>query len=299
LTSAAFTGINEQNKDGTNRIFTVPEAAADALTLLRRRIASIEASGSRPMVLRPAQNQILLGLTEADVVLGGLAPAAMHEVFARQTTDAAAATGFALALLNRFVISQKPWIWVRQDFAALEMGELYGPGLAAFGLNPSQLIIVTAAHTAGVLRAAEEALHCRALGAVLIEPWGAARTLDLTASRRLHLAAAECRTTAILLRSGGHPAPSAATTRWLIGAAPSQVPAKAEPDRERRILGRPRFDAALIRNRQGQTGRWLMEWNNDERIFRTPAPSSLHLYALATDRPPPPPLEDPALRRAG
>jgi protein ImuA len=267
--------------------------------LLRRRIASIEASGPRAAALRPAQNRILLGVAEADAVLGGLAPAAMHEVFARQTADAAAATGFALALLNRFVFSQRPWIWVRQDFAALEMGELYGPGLAAFGLNPSHLIIVTAAHTAAVLQAAEEALHCPSLGAVLIEPWGAARGLDLTASRRLHLAAEEHRTPAILLRHGAQPAPSAATTRWLIGAAPSQLPVKAEAEQESRLLGQPCFDAALIRNRQGQTGRWLMEWNKDERIFHSPAPSSLHLHALAADRPSPSPLEDLALRRAG
>jgi len=277
----------------------VPEAAADALALLRRRVASIEAGGARPKAVLPAaQDRILLGMAEVDARLGGLAPAVLHEVFARQTADAAAATGFALALINRFVFSPKPWLWARQDFAALEMGDLYGPGLAAFGLNPSRLMIVTAAQTTGVLRAAEEALNCRALGAVLIEPWGEGKALDLTASRRLHLAAAEHQTTAILLRSGGHPAPSAATTRWLISASPSQVDSHAETDRERRNLGRPRFDAALIRNRQGQTGRWLMEWHNDERIFRTPATASLHNPALAADRAPAPPLENPALRRA-
>jgi protein ImuA len=278
----------------------VPEAAADALALLRRRVAFIEASGLQSMAVRPtAQDQILLGMAEADARIGGLAPAALHEVFARHNADAAAATGFALALINRFVFCQKPWLWVRQDFAALEMGELYGPGLAAFGLNPSRLMIVTSAQAAGVLQAAEEALHCRSLGAVLIEPWGEARRLDLTASRRLHLAAAEHQTTAILLRSGGQPTPSAATSRWLIGAAPSQMPPTAAADRESKILGRPRFDAALIRNRQGQTGRWLMEWNSNERIFRTPATSSLPIHALSADRPPAPPLENPALRRAG
>jgi protein ImuA len=290
---------NQSKEQTWNRwILTVPPAAADALALLRRRIASIEAGRSDPTAaLHAPQNRILLGLVEADAMIGGLAPAVVHEIFAVHVADAAAATGFALALVSRFVLSKKPWLWIRQDFAALEMGELYGPGLAAFGLDPSRLIIVTAPETAGVLHAAEEALRCRSVGAVLIEPWGETRTLDLTASRRLHLAAAENRTTAILLRSGGRPAPSAATTRWLVGAAPSHW--KIETEKDSRILGWPRFDAALIRNRQGRTGRWLMEWNNDDRIFRAPATFLVRIHTVAPDRPASPTLEKPALRRAG
>jgi protein ImuA len=272
--------------------------AADDLVLLRQRIASIEAGRSgQAFVWSAPPRRTMLGITAADAVIGGLAPAVLHEVFAAQGADATAATGFALALLSRFIGRKKSWLWVRQDFAALEGGELYGPGLAAFGLNPSRLIIANAPEPIGVLRAVEEALRCRALGAVLIEPWGEARALDLTASRRLALTAADNQTTALLLRSGARPTPSAATTRWLVGACPSQRDTENEGGKA--MLGRPCFDAALIRNRQGQTGRWIMEWNNDDRIFCAPATSSRRVSTLVADRPPTPSLENFALRRAG
>ncbi len=57
----------------------------------------------------------------------------------------------------------------------------------------------------GILRAGAEAARCPAVGAVLMEPWGEARPLDLTASRRLTLAADQSGVTVFLLRARPRP----------------------------------------------------------------------------------------------
>ena len=96
----------------------------------------------------------------------------------------------------------------------------------------------------------------RALGALIMEIPGTVKVLDLAASRRLVLAAAESGVTAFLLRCSAEPEPSAAETRWLVRAARS--------DNQNENWGRPLFEAALVRNRHGRTGQWLMEWNGDD-----------------------------------
>ena len=105
--------------------------------------------------------------------------------------------GFA-ALLALRAAAGKPIAWVRQDYADVEAGALHAPGLAELGLDPDRLILVRARNAADVLRAGAEAVRCPALGAVLMEPWGEPRVLDLTATRRLSLAAAGSGVTLLL-----------------------------------------------------------------------------------------------------
>lgn len=71
------------------------------------------------------------------------------------------------------------------------------------GHNPDRIILVTTSDTLSVLRAAADILGCSGIGAVVIEPWGDARALDLTASRRLVLAAETSGITAFILAGQG------------------------------------------------------------------------------------------------
>ena len=202
---------------------------------------------------------VALGHETADLTLrGGLLRGALHEVFAGDA--GASAAGFAAGLARR-AGGTKRLLWIRQDYAALEYGETCAAGFAELGLDPATLLMLRAADATDALRAAGDALGCAALGAVVVETVGNPRVLDLVASRRLVLGAQTRNVTAILLRLGATPEPSAAETRWLIRAAPS-------PPIE--DWGCPRFDAALTRNRHGETGRWVMEWNGDDGIFRKP-----------------------------
>jgi protein ImuA len=205
-----------------------------------------------------SETRIPLGHPEADAALaGGLARGALHEVFARGGHEAAA-TGFAAALAARLAADRRI-LWIRQDYSALEFGEPSATGFLELGVNPERLLLVCAAHAEDAMRAAADALSCAALGAVVIEIPGTPKVLDLVTSRRLTLAAAQTDVPTILLRFAAEPEASAAETRWLVAAARS--PAGEEN------WGQPVFEAELVRNRHGRTGRWVMEWNCDACLF--------------------------------
>jgi protein ImuA len=223
------------------------------IAALRASIARPDPDGKSP--------RIPLGHGEADLCLkGGLRRGALHEIFAA-TGHEAAATGFTAGLAARAAASRQT-IWIRQDFSALEFGELSATGLLEFGLDPGCMLLVRASDAADCLRAAADALSCAALGAVVIEIPGQPKILDATSSRRLSLACAQKAVTGFLLRFGAKPDASAAQTRWLVRAAASP----AEED-----WGHPVFEAELVRNRQGRIGQWIMEWNCDGGLFQKPA----------------------------
>ena len=82
-------------------------------------------------------------------------------------------------------------LWIATDFAALEAGDTYGLGCDLFGLSARELVIVKVARATDALWAMEEALKCRALAAAVAELPNDAPLADLTATRRLTLAARE------------------------------------------------------------------------------------------------------------
>lgn len=236
--------------------------------------------GVRRATERAWEESILfpLGLERVDAALGGgLTQAALHEVLAKEVGDAAAASGFALALAMR--AAEGELLWARHELAVLEAGQVYAPGLADLGLDPNRITLVSAREPLSILRAAHDALRAGAFGAVLIELWGTVRVLDLTATRRLAMAAEEAGVTALLLRAAAAPEPSAATTRWRIAAAPSFPLEAGAP-------GHPVFEAELLRHRGGvQPHYWRMEWNREERAFREPAPLSGFVVSVPAHRP--------------
>ncbi|MBV9331467.1 MAG: DNA repair protein [Alphaproteobacteria bacterium] len=224
---------------------TSPRAAVQRLSALRRSLEKVVAG---PAALVP------LGHPGADLCLkGGLRLGALHEVFAKDGGNGAAC-GFA-AGLAQLCQRGKSLLWVRQDFSALEHGEIHACGFSEFGISPARLFLMRAANATDALRGGLEALSCPALGAVILEIPGTPKILDLSASRRLGLAAQSHGVTAILLRLCAMPAPSACETRWTIAAASS---ARGEEDWEA-----PRFDVGLSRNRHGAVGHWVMEWSED------------------------------------
>ncbi len=240
------------------------------------KIAALRASLERPG-LPTGDSRAALGHDAADACLkGGLARGVLHEVFAASGHEASA-TGFAVGLVAR-VAGTKPVVWIRQDYSALEFGEVSATGLLELGLDPARMILVYAAHAEDAVRAASDALSCAALGAVVVEIPGRPKILDLVTSRRLTLASAQNGVTTVLLRFAAEPDASTAETRWLIRAAPSP------PDEEN--WGKPAFDASLVRNRHGRTGQWVMEWCCDDLVFRAAAAHRVAVVPAAFDRPP-------------
>ncbi|HEY2446391.1 MAG TPA: hypothetical protein VGI20_11710 [Rhizomicrobium sp.] len=244
-------------------------AAAEKIAFLRASLARTGLDGLEAHARMP------LGHAAADLCLkGGVQKGTLHEIFPAAAGDEAAASGFAAALSAR-VAARKRMLWIRHDFAALEEGELSALGLLELGLDPTQMLLLRAADAGSVLRAAGDALSCKALGAVVMEIPGTPKILDLAASRRLVLASAQTGVTVFLLRPMAEPDASAAETRWLIRAACSSD--------KNENWGSPLFETDLVRNRHGRTGHWVMEWSCDDGHFR--AADSGAVVSAPSDRP--------------
>lgn len=189
-----------------------------------------------------------LGLSSIDRHLGGgLAQAALHEV-AGSGSDA------ELAILPAFFASQlirhhpgRRVLWVAST------PDLYGPGLHGLGLDPTSLLLAETRQDADSLWVLEEAARSGAVSLVI----GEIDSLDLTAGRRLQLAAEEKNCTILVLRRSRlagrgekHRAPSAAMTRWLV------TPLPGRPAGNRPGLGQPCWRLHLWRQRNGPPGCW-------------------------------------------
>jgi protein ImuA len=210
-----------------------------------------------------------LGVPEIDAALGGgLLAGAVHELQPSRPWDHGAVSGFAGALATLGSagdddFNRRRVLWIQQHHAASEAGALYGP--EHVGLPLQSLVIVQVPRVLDALWAFEEALKCRAVATVIAE-LAEAGPIDLTATRRLALAARDGGGLGLLLR--GHVTrpsvtASAATTRWAIASAPG------ERDRFGGF-GRTTLDLSLIKNRCGPCGRWIIGWDHHERAFLAP-----------------------------
>lgn len=274
---------------------SILEAFSDrhaCLTELRRRIGMIERGsfGDRPALalrqegadrqlpglftsLMDASNGGTADRSAIDHVLGdeAIMRPALHEFIADRYGDQSAVRDVGLALVTALLQQQCPRrgggklmvLWCQRQKEELEFGRLYGPGLKGLGLSPDQLVVVTGRRDVDCLWAMEQGVCSGSLVAVI----GAVDHLDMIASRRLALAAATHRTWCLLLPAKHGRAPSAAETRWCIKALPS-----SRDERDEKLLGRPRWQLALERNRHGRIGRWIAEWDHEAHRFHLATP---------------------------
>jgi protein ImuA len=239
---------------GSSRIFRGLEMIAQ----LRQSLRALE----KPAGIAAGPDALPFGIAAIDLALGGgLARGALHEIAAAGESHAAVAAGFVLGLAP----SGTRLVWIAEDMALSESGAPYGPGLDRFGLRPERLLTVAAAQTRDLMWAMEEALRCRAVGAVIGELRHG--EIDPVAVRRLSLAAAQSGALALLLRASPPRDASTAATRWIVAAAP-----------------RDGFVVQLTRNRRGPLGSWMLQWSDDDERF-VPATHAQPVAAPAADRP--------------
>ena len=233
---------------------------AAVLAELRGRIRRMEGIGGAD-----GSHFLPLGVPEVDEALpeGGLPLGCLHEIVGENDPFNSVATGFGAAILARISSSQEAssqarMVWITRD------DDLYAPGIAAYGLKPERLIVVSARRDSDILWAMEESLRCRSLAAVL----GEIGDIDMVASRRLQLAAEASGVTALLLRSSSRRlGTTASVTRWGLSAAPSLpiggFPGYGRAEGGEQGVGLPRWRTRLLRCRGGQPGEWLLEWRGD------------------------------------
>src|SRR5690606_31434079 len=127
--------------------------------------------------------------------------------------------GFAALMLASLMGRTGLGVWCRPASDG-DAAQPYAPALARCGVAVDRLFFVPARRTADLLWAMEEALRSRRFAVVL----GGAGAPDLTATRRLQLAAEAGGSTALLLVSPRAGRLSAATTRWQVVARPAPRP---------------------------------------------------------------------------
>ncbi|HEV2188207.1 MAG TPA: damage-inducible protein [Stellaceae bacterium] len=225
-------------------------SSAVALVALQDRIRRIE----RPGALRHGVLPFRIDAIDRVLPGGGLALGAVHEFLGSgpDEEDAATAAGFAVGIAGR--LGQGLVLWV------LKRGDLYGPGLAEHGLDPTRIVRVTAPCDDDILWVLEEGLRGSNSPGGVTAVVGEIGKLPMVAGRRLQLAAERSGVTALLLRrwrNGAEAAsecgrPSAAVTRWRVAAIPS-LPSD-EPG-----IGTPRWRVELLRCRGAAAAQ--MSWN--------------------------------------
>ncbi|TIX50195.1 hypothetical protein [Alteraurantiacibacter aquimixticola] len=195
---------------------------------------------------------------------------ALHsEVFASADEAGGAACALALALddmrgLDKERLEEKAVLWVQDDLSRRRNGVPYRPGLPRELRH--RLIHVAARKVEDALFALEEGMRCRDLACVIGELAGNPRALDLTATRRLSLAAEQHGVPLFLIRHDAQRDTSSARMRWQVRSAASPPPRwnPAAP-------GQPSWHAALFRARAYPPGEWILRDDGTSLAAERPA----------------------------
>ncbi len=190
------------------------------------------------------------------------------EVFAASDEAGGVACALALALddlrnTGSDVMEEKPLLWVQDEASRRKTGRPYRPGL------PPELrhrvIHVAAKSAEDALFALEEGMRCRDLACVIGEIHGNPRSLGLTASRRLSLAAEKHGVPLFLVRHDAKRDLGSARMRWQVRSAPSPHGCwnPSAP-------GLPSWSAELFRARSYPPSQWILRDDRQALIAERP-----------------------------
>ena len=220
----------------------MPGTKADIITQLRKDILPLQRFKKNRVntIGEPLPPAITNAFPNAEFPFG-----AIHEFIAAGAEDAAASSGFITGILASLMDSSGVTIWISSYRTP------FPPALATFGLAPDKIIFIDLKKEKEILWAMEEALKCKGLAAVV----GEITELSFTASRRLQLAVEESKVTGFIIRRNPRAINiTACIARWKITSLPSE-PADNLPG-----VGFPRWNAELLKIRNGKPGKWEIEF---------------------------------------
>lgn len=222
----------------------MPDTKQDLISRLRKDILLWE--GFKPPEASTT-DAMGLGPIEAAFPNGIFPRGAIHEMICPSPEKAAATGGFMSGLLSSLMQQGGVCLWIGKA------RKLFPPSLITFDVEPDRMIFVDIQREKDILWAMEEALKCQGLAAVIAEM----PEVTFAQSRRLQLAVENSKVTGFLLRND--PRKVSATTcvaRWQITSLPSELEGKLPG------VGFPRWEVELLKVRNGNPGKWKLEWTD-------------------------------------
>ncbi|MHB1177598.1 MAG: ImuA family protein [Daejeonella sp.] len=225
----------------------VPDTKKDIINHLQKSILQMQG------FIPPASATDIVGLGPVEAAFpNAVFPAgAIHEFLSATPEQAAASGGFISGILNALMQHGGTCLWISMSRT------LFPPALKTFGLEPDRIIFIDLEREKDVLWVMEEALKCSGLAAVIAE----VREVSFTHSRRLQLAAEQSRVTGFILRSDPSKlGATACVARWNITPLPSELESGMPG------VGFPRWNVELLKVRNGNPGKWKVEWSKGRFI---------------------------------
>lgn len=203
----------------------------------------------------------------------GLPVSGLIEIRGAGLMDAAAVTGFGLALGSLVTQDQKRadlrrrLMWIGEPMVVAETGRPHATGLRDFGIDPARIVYGAPRRLAEALWLADTALASRAFAVVLMEIRSNPKGFGLTESRRLSLRARDTGCLLILLRQGG--VAEAGSTLMRLRIEPMPAAERLLPDGRRLdgSLGNPVFRLVPEKSRMPMPAALTLEWNVHEHLF--------------------------------
>ena len=215
----------------------------DIISALQQKILHWE--GYKPP-MAGIRSSLGLGPVEAAFPNGVFPVAAVHELVCGSSEQAAAGGGLVTGILSMLMQQGDVCVWIGRT------RRLFAPALTVFGVEPHKVIFITLSKDKDALWVMEEALKCGGLKAVVCE----VQELSFKHSQRLALAVEQSRVTGFVLRNASRKLEATAcTARWRVKSLPS-ADLNGLPG-----LGYLRWQVELLKVRNGQPGKWILEWN--------------------------------------
>jgi protein ImuA len=192
----------------------------------------------------------------------------LHEVFADTLVNTGAAFGFALAQAKAMLSDARPGLLILSlKSETQELGLPYALGFRSFGLEATAFVLIRTDTITELLWAMEEAIACRAVGAVVADVAYPHKALDFTASRRIALRTAASGASVFLVRYARDREATAARYRWRVEPQLSQSPPFDE-----RASGPPRWRLTLEKGTLGrkaapQGEKYLVDWTENGLVL--------------------------------
>lgn len=176
---------------------------------------------------------------------------AVHE-FISHPKDVASTAGFVGVLVSALMNRKGAVLWISSTRS------VFPPALHALGIAPDKIIFIFLQNDKQISWAMEEALKCTGLSAVI----GEMKELGFTTSRRLQLAVEKSHVTGFVLRCNPRQLQAnACVSRWKIKPLGSDLPGKMPG------IGFPRWEVELLKIRNGQPGKWQIEFRGGRMRF--------------------------------